>query len=49
MLIMARLRPKKETYQPKVTDVIDITPWKYTIVAGIVIAALVISTYVIFN
>ncbi|MBT8257733.1 MAG: solute:sodium symporter family transporter [Bacteroidia bacterium] len=49
MLIMARVKPKKDEYKPKVTDAIDITPWKYTIVAGIVIAALVISTYVIFN
>ncbi|MEM9679551.1 MAG: solute:sodium symporter family transporter [Bacteroidota bacterium] len=48
MLIMSKYRPQKTPYIPKVTDAVDITPWRYTIVAGIAIAILVLSTYFIF-
>lgn len=48
MLISKMIRPKKDEYIPKVTDTIDITPWKYTIICGIVIAILVIGTYFVF-
>ena len=48
MLIMGQIKPKKDEYIPKVTEAVDTTPWKYTIIAGIVIAILVIGTYVVF-
>jgi SSS family solute:Na+ symporter len=48
MFITSKLRPKKDEYIPKVTDALDVTPWKYTIICGILIAILVIGTYIIF-
>ena len=48
MLIVGRLQPKTTPYEPKLTDEINIEPWKYTLVAGIVITLLVLSTYLIF-
>jgi solute:Na+ symporter, SSS family len=48
MLIMGKYKPSKVAYEPKVTEAIDVTPWKYTIVAAIVISLLVLSTYLIF-
>jgi SSS family solute:Na+ symporter len=48
MLLMGKYRPMKTPYEPKVTDAVDVTPWKYAIVAGIFIAVLVLSTYFIF-
>ena len=48
MIIGSWVAPKKDEYIPKVTEAIDVTPWKYTIIAGIVIAILVIGTYIVF-
>jgi len=48
MLFMGKVRPQKTPYEPKITDAIDVTPWKYTIVAAIIISILVLSTYFIF-
>lgn len=48
MLLMGKLYPNKVAYQPKVTEQIDITPWKYGKVFGIAIILLVLSTYFIF-
>ena len=49
MLIIGKLYPKQEVYVPIVTEEIDITPWKYAKVIGIIIAILVVSTYFIFR
>ena len=49
MLVVGKLKPKTDVYVPKVTEEIDVTPWKYTKVVGIVIALLVLSTYLIFR
>jgi SSS family solute:Na+ symporter len=49
MLIIGKLKPKKEVLQEEKTDVIDITPWKYAFVIGAFISLLVISTYFIFS
>jgi len=49
MLIMGRYYPRKEAYKPKLTDEINITPWKYALASGIVITLLVLSTYFIFR
>jgi len=48
MLLIGKLRPKTEEYIPKVTTEIDLTPWKYAKVVGVVITLLVLSTYLIF-
>lgn len=49
MLIIGKLYPKKDIYVPKITEEIDTTPWKHTVVVGIVIVVLVLSTYLIFR
>jgi len=48
MLLLGKLYPNKNEYKPKVTEQIDITPWKYAKVVGIDITILVLSTYLIF-
>ena len=48
MLIVGKLKPKTTPYEPKLTDEINIEPWKYVILAGVIITALVLSTYLIF-
>jgi SSS family solute:Na+ symporter len=48
MLAMGKLNPRKELYEPKITDAVDITPWRYATVFAIAIALLVLSTYFIF-
>jgi len=49
MLIIGKLKPKKDIYVPQVTEEIDVTPWKHAKTIGIVIALLVLSTYLIFR
>jgi len=48
MLIIGMLKPKTEVYAPKITEVIDTTPWKYAWLIGGLITLLVLSTYLIF-
>lgn len=48
MFVSSKLRPKTDEYIPKSTDAVDVTPWKYTVICGIIIAILVIGTYVVF-
>jgi len=48
MLLMGKLCPNKNVYKPKVTEEIDVTPWKYAKVVGVAITLLVLSTYLIF-
>lgn len=48
MLIIGAIKPKTDEYIPEVTQVIDTTPWKYATVVGILVALLVLSTYLIF-
>ena len=48
MLILGKLRPKKDEYIPKQTNIIETTPWKHAITISIIIAILVITTYFIF-
>lgn len=49
LLIMGRLSPNQKEYTPKITEEIDITPWKYAKVVGAAITILVLSTYLIFK
>ncbi|ANH60098.1 solute:sodium symporter family transporter [Dokdonia donghaensis] len=48
MLIVGAMKPKTDVYVPTQTQAIDTTPWKYAYVVGILIALLVLSTYLIF-
>lgn len=48
MLIVGAVKPKQDIYVPETTEVIDTTPWKYAGIAGLLITALVLSTYFIF-
>ncbi|WP_281542082.1 solute:sodium symporter family transporter [Maribacter aestuarii] len=48
MLIIGAIKPKTEIYVPQTTEVIDTTPWKYAWIAGALVTALVLSTYIIF-
>jgi len=49
MLMIGKLSPKKDVYIPKVTEEIDVTPWKYAKIVGIIITIMVLSTYFIFR
>lgn len=48
MLIVAKIKPKQDEYIPKITQEIDIVPWKYAKIIGLIITILVLSTYLIF-
>lgn len=48
MLLMGKLKPKTTIMEEVVTKEIDTTPWKYGLLAGIIITAMVLSTYFIF-
>jgi SSS family solute:Na+ symporter len=48
MLVIGLIKPKTETYVPTATTVIDVTPWKYAWIVGVLIVLLVLSTYLIF-
>ena len=49
MMLFGWLRPKEEIEVEKTTNAIEITPWKYAFVVGMVITVLVVSTYFIFS
>ncbi|WP_420572883.1 solute:sodium symporter family transporter [Kordia sp.] len=49
MLVIGKLKPKTEVYTPKVTQEIDITPWKHAKTVGLIITIMVLSTYLIFK
>ncbi|UII78717.1 solute:sodium symporter family transporter [Flagellimonas sp. CMM7] len=48
MLLMGKLKPKTTVMAEVVTEEIDTTPWKYGLLAGAIITAMVLSTYFIF-
>ncbi len=48
MLILGKLKPMKKAYVLEIKQSIDATPWKYSIICGILISLLVIGTYVVF-
>ncbi|WP_430967866.1 solute:sodium symporter family transporter [Spongiimicrobium sp. 2-473A-2-J] len=48
LLIIGKLAPRDTPYVPMTTEEIDITPWKYALLVGALITALVLSTYLIF-
>jgi SSS family solute:Na+ symporter len=48
MLLVGLIKPKTTVYEPKRTELIDTTPWKYAWWVGGLITLLVLSTYLIF-
>ena len=48
MLLIGKLRPRKEAYQQEYTEQVDITPWKHVNIAGIGICVFVIAVYIYF-
>ncbi len=48
MLIIGKIFPKKEAFEQKYTHDVDITPWKYAGIAGLLISIVVISVYIYF-
>ena len=48
MLIIGKLYPRKEAFIQEYTKQVDITPWKYTKQASIVICIIVVGVYVYF-
>ncbi len=48
MLIIGKLYPRDTDYIQKVTEDLDVTPWKYALITGAAITILVVSTYLIF-
>lgn len=48
LLIIGKLAPRTTPYVPLTTEDIDVTPWKYALLVGALITALVLSTYLIF-
>jgi SSS family solute:Na+ symporter len=48
MLLIGKLKPRKEAYVQEFTEQVDITPWKYVKQAGIAICIIVIGVYIYF-
>lgn len=48
MLVIRLIYPRETAYQPMTSDAVSAEPWKYALIAGAVITALVLSTYLIF-
>ena len=48
MLIIGKLKPRKEAYVQEYTEQVDITPWRYVKQAGIAVCIIVIGVYIYF-
>jgi len=48
MLIIGKIKPRKDPFVQEYTKQVDITPWKYTKQVGIAICVIVIGVYVYF-
>ena len=49
MLIIGKLYPREVAYEQAYTKQVDITPWRYVKVAGLIICAIVIGSYFYFS
>ncbi|GAA3508413.1 hypothetical protein GCM10022393_19500 [Aquimarina addita] len=49
MLIIGKLYPRETAYEQLYTQEVDITPWKYTKIVGVIVCLIVISTYIYFR
>jgi SSS family solute:Na+ symporter len=49
MLLIGKMYPRKEAYELVYTKQVDIVPWKYAKISGLIVCIIVISTYIYFN
>lgn len=49
MLVIGKLKPRKEAYEQKYTEDVDITPWRLVKPIGAVICLIVIGVYMYFS
>ncbi len=49
MLVIGKLYPRRTAYSQKFSQLVEITPWKYTKLVGILICILVVSTFIYFS
>ncbi|WP_271766578.1 solute:sodium symporter family transporter [Aquimarina algiphila] len=49
MLVIGKLKPREDEYVQTYTKEVDVTPWKYVKIVGVLICLVVLSTYVIFR
>lgn len=49
MLVLSKISPVKVVYSATKTDQVDVAPWKYAAITGMIITGLVIGSYVVFN
>jgi SSS family solute:Na+ symporter len=49
MLVIGKIKPRKEPYAQEYTKQVDITPWKYTKHTSITICTIVIGVYIYFS
>ncbi len=49
MLIIGKLYPRDVPYQQAFSEQVDITPWRYTKLAGLFICVIVIGTFIYFS
>jgi SSS family solute:Na+ symporter len=48
MLIIGKIKPRKEPFQLEYTKQVDITPWKHTKIVGSLVVLIVVSIYIYF-
>ncbi|CAL2102094.1 Uncharacterized symporter YidK [Tenacibaculum sp. 190130A14a] len=49
MLIIGKLHPRKEAFALPYTKQVNITPWKYVTITGVIICVIVIFSYIYFS
>jgi len=49
MLLIGKFTPRKEAFEQKYTNEVDITPWRYTKLAAVVIFIMVVGVYYYFS
>ena len=49
MLLIGKLSPRKDNFVQKYTEQVDITPWRYVKLSGIIVCLTVILTYIYFK
>lgn len=48
MLVIGKIKPRKEAFVLNYTNQVDITPWKYLKITGIIICIIVLGIYIYF-
>lgn len=49
MLVIGKVSPRAKAYEQVFTKEVDITPWKYAGIVGVLVVVIVIGTYIYFN